>query len=102
MNNLLATLDEEQVRMLLDHECTTRRRAVYISRLHQRFSKLRSARERAALLGLQPPAMNNEEIEEPEEVATESTDNICPDCNGSGEGMWEGTTCHRCHGRGTV
>jgi len=27
---------------------------------------------------------------------------ICPDCDGSGEGMREGTTCWRCHGRGTI
>ena len=26
---------------------------------------------------------------------------ICADCNGSGEGMYDGTTCHTCHGRGT-
>ena len=27
---------------------------------------------------------------------------ICTDCNGSGEGMYDGTTCHTCHGRGTT
>jgi len=25
----------------------------------------------------------------------------CPACNGSGEGMYDGSTCHSCHGRGT-
>lgn len=25
--------------------------------------------------------------------------NICPTCNGSGEGMYDGTTCPTCHGR---
>ena len=27
---------------------------------------------------------------------------ICKDCNGSGEGQYEGGTCHNCHGSGTV
>ena len=27
---------------------------------------------------------------------------ICPSCNGSGEGMHDGTRCSRCHGRGTL
>ncbi len=25
---------------------------------------------------------------------------ICPSCSGSGEGMYEGTTCRSCKGRG--
>ena len=25
---------------------------------------------------------------------------ICTACNGSGEGMHDGTSCHSCHGRG--
>jgi len=28
----------------------------------------------------------------------EDDDDICPDCNGSGEGMYDGTTCTTCHG----
>ena len=32
----------------------------------------------------------------------EESDWICPNCSGSGEGMYEGTTCYVCHGRGTV
>ena len=28
--------------------------------------------------------------------------NICSACNGSGEGMYDGTRCHYCHGRETV
>jgi len=27
---------------------------------------------------------------------------LCPSCNGSGEGMHEGTRCSRCHGQGTL
>jgi len=30
------------------------------------------------------------------------TNPICSNCNGSGEGMHEGTLCYVCHGRGTV
>jgi DnaJ-class molecular chaperone len=26
-------------------------------------------------------------------------DDICPDCNGSGEGQYDGTTCPTCKGR---
>lgn len=26
---------------------------------------------------------------------------LCSACNGSGEGMYDGTRCHYCHGRGT-
>lgn len=25
---------------------------------------------------------------------------ICPACNGSGEGMWDGSTCRKCKGTG--
>lgn len=27
---------------------------------------------------------------------------ICPDCNGSGEGMYDGTRCLKCKGRGVL
>jgi DnaJ-class molecular chaperone len=27
-------------------------------------------------------------------------DYICPDCNGSGEGMWDGSNCRKCGGTG--
>ena len=30
----------------------------------------------------------------------EDEEGICPGCSGSGEGMYEGTTCMTCHGRG--
>ena len=32
----------------------------------------------------------------------EEEHNICSSCNGSGEGMYDGTRCAYCHGRGTV
>ena len=31
---------------------------------------------------------------------SDEDDNICPSCNGSGEGMYDGTTCRSCKGRG--
>jgi len=27
-------------------------------------------------------------------------DEICSGCSGSGEGMYDGSTCYKCHGRG--
>jgi len=27
---------------------------------------------------------------------------LCSNCNGSGEGMYDGTTCHVCKGHGTI
>ena len=27
-------------------------------------------------------------------------DYICPDCSGSGEGMWDGSNCRKCGGTG--
>ncbi len=35
------------------------------------------------------------ELEEQDEHPT------CGACNGSGEGMYDGSRCHSCHGRGT-
>ena len=32
--------------------------------------------------------------------AKRSEDGMCPDCNGSGEGMTEGAPCQYCHGEG--
>lgn len=28
-------------------------------------------------------------------------DGLCSVCNGSGEGQYDGSTCHSCHGKGT-
>jgi RecJ-like exonuclease len=39
---------------------------------------------------------HNAVVEETEE------DLICSDCNGSGEGQYDGTICHTCHGGGTL
>jgi len=43
--------------------------------------------------------------DEPEELdeAVEDEDDedeICSGCSGSGEGMWDGATCNKCHGSG--
>lgn len=27
---------------------------------------------------------------------------LCPDCSGSGEGRFDGTTCRACHGAGEI
>ena len=32
---------------------------------------------------------------------TRDDDEICPDCNGSGEGQYDGTRCRSCGGSGT-
>ena len=29
-------------------------------------------------------------------------DELCPDCNGSGEGMYDGTRCRTCKGQGVL
>lgn len=37
-----------------------------------------------------------------EDIDTEDDDDehICPACNGSGEGMYDGSSCYKCHGTG--
>jgi len=40
-----------------------------------------------------PECNDNDDLEVPE---------LCTQCNGSGEGMYDGTRCTTCHGRGTV
>ena len=30
------------------------------------------------------------------------TEQLCSNCNGSGEGMYDGTICHVCKGHGTI
>lgn len=32
---------------------------------------------------------------------TDNDEYLCAQCNGSGEGQYDGTTCWRCKGRGT-
>jgi hypothetical protein len=44
-----------------------------------------------------------EELSEDDEACVdeeESDDGICPNCDGSGEGMYEGTRCSACRGKG--
>ncbi len=37
---------------------------------------------------------------EPDDTDVEPEDDICPACNGSGEGMHDGSTCYKCGGYG--
>lgn len=50
LNNQLATLSEQQVFALLEEERRVGRRVSVLARLHQRFTTLRAARERAEIL----------------------------------------------------
>lgn len=51
LNETLATLREDQVKELLDYEMANRKRKDMITRLHQRYTMLRAARERKELFG---------------------------------------------------
>lgn len=44
------TLDEEELRQLINFEVSTFKRRTVIERMHQRFTKLRSTRERVLLI----------------------------------------------------
>ena len=47
--------------------------------------------------------INDEELEVEEYDEFDGDDDehdICPQCNGSGEGMYDGSICHACHGSG--
>ncbi|WP_022681046.1 hypothetical protein [Sandarakinorhabdus limnophila] len=46
----LTSMPEDEVKRLLDVEMATRRRVGIVRRLHQRYTMLRSARERAELM----------------------------------------------------
>lgn len=50
MNNILDTLSEAQVLEMLNDERGGRRRVTILTRLHQRYSALRTARERIEIL----------------------------------------------------
>ena len=52
LNDVLASLPELDVKVLLDAEMIGARRVKVIERLHQRYNTLRVARERAELLAL--------------------------------------------------
>lgn len=38
--------------------------------------------------------------EEEYEEAVDEEDDICSGCSGSGEGMYDGSNCYKCHGSG--
>lgn len=50
LNNILDTLTEAQVLEMLTEERSNKRRVSILIRLHQRYSSLRTARERLELL----------------------------------------------------
>jgi len=50
LNAVIGVLDEGQVSKMISHEMTNGHRATFITRLHQRYTALRTARERAELL----------------------------------------------------
>lgn len=51
LNNHLGSLTEEQLWKLIGMEITGRKRRSFVERIHQRYSKLKTARERDELLG---------------------------------------------------
>jgi hypothetical protein len=46
----LSTMTEDQLRNAINYEASTYKRRTLLARMHSRFSKLRSARERSALV----------------------------------------------------
>lgn len=50
LNDVLNGLDEQKILTLLNEERITRRRVTVMTRLHQRYTILRAARERRELL----------------------------------------------------
>jgi len=50
LNDVLNELNEQKVLTLLNEERTTRRRVTVMTRLHQRYTILRAARERREIL----------------------------------------------------
>jgi len=52
LNDQLSHLSEEEVAALLTDELTLHRRPTFIERLHQRYAKLRSDRERGHMLNI--------------------------------------------------
>lgn len=47
---VIGTLSEDELKRLIDDEVATRKRATFITRLHQRYCMLRAAREREELM----------------------------------------------------
>lgn len=50
MTTMLSNLSEEELRNHINFEISTYKRKIFICRMHQRYSKLRTARERRELL----------------------------------------------------
>lgn len=50
LNDVLASMTEQQVLEMLENERVTTRRLSVLERLHQRYTTLRAARERAQIL----------------------------------------------------
>lgn len=44
--------------------------------------------------------ITEEDFNEALGVDEDDEDEICSGCSGSGEGMWDGATCNKCHGSG--
>ncbi len=51
LNADIKELREDQLKSLINYEISTKARATFVERLHQRYCMLRDARERAELLG---------------------------------------------------
>ena len=50
LNKMIGNLDENQLRSLINFEVSTYKRQDILTRLHQRFNKLRAARERVEIV----------------------------------------------------
>ena len=50
LTKLVSTLDETQAKAYLNYEISTGKRKSFITRLHQRYAKLRDKREREAAI----------------------------------------------------
>ena len=50
LNAIIGVLNEDQVSKMMAHEMTNGRRETFITRLHQRYTALRTSRERAEML----------------------------------------------------
>lgn len=50
LNAVIGVLNEDQVSKMLSHEMAVGQRDTFVTRLHQRFTALRTARERAEML----------------------------------------------------
>lgn len=50
LNNQMSKMSLDDLKMLINYECSTKRRASFIVRMHQRYAKLKNEVERDALL----------------------------------------------------